>query len=85
MAPSQTNLDIKAALDQLADACGLSGESGTEYLFRVLVDVMEHIGVSGASVIVESHKDGLCYDMNSLMADAIEEVLAHRMKTCGSA
>jgi hypothetical protein len=59
---------IYDALDDLMQACGLSGESGSETLFHALSDATKELDFS---IVEQSHRDGLCYDVNALLADGI--------------
>ena len=74
---------IHKALGDLMVACGLGrSESGTEIFVGVLADA---VGGVDWSVVEQSHKDGLCFDVNCLLAEEIEVALrrqefAHRFR-----
>ena len=59
---------IYEALNHLLKACDLTGESGTEVLFDLLSEAVDELD---QSIITRSHEDGLCYDVNALLADGI--------------
>jgi hypothetical protein len=73
---TETNRKIHAALNGLMAACELQGESGTETLFGLLYDAVGNVSDEW-HIVDESHDEGLCYDVNCLLADAIEEALGH--------
>jgi chemotaxis regulatin CheY-phosphate phosphatase CheZ len=73
---TQTNRDIKKALNALMKACGLSGESGTEQLYEILSGIVLERDLEIRATVEESHANGLCYDVNALLADAVAEVLS---------
>ena len=60
--------NIHKALNELMSACGFSGEIGTERLFHVLLQAIEAVHDEWDSVVGQSHRDGLCYDVNVLLA-----------------
>jgi len=66
-----------AALNQLMTAIGLSGESGTEALFDVLQNAVDDVAGEW-HVVEQSHKDGLCYDVNAMLAQAIAKHGGHK-------
>ena len=68
MAWTEQQTKIHAALNQLMKACDLSGESGTERMFGILSDAIDNVDWS---IVEQSHRDGLCYDVNCLLTDAI--------------
>ena len=72
--------NIHKALNQLMSACGLCGESGTERLFPVLSQAVEAVDVKWDSVVGQSHRNGLCYDVNGLLADEIASILKKKEK-----
>jgi hypothetical protein len=59
-----TNRDIYVALNDLMNACGLSGESGTEVLFDVLFDAVPQ-GNARKSV----NRTGARPDVRPMVAD----------------
>jgi hypothetical protein len=76
MSPTPTNRAIHAALNQLMAACGLTGESGTERLFmNVLCPAIGQVEADW-DIVDDSHAQGLCFDVNAMLADAIEQQLA---------
>jgi hypothetical protein len=78
-AATEVNRKIYAALNSLMAACGLVGENGTEILFYVLRDAV--VSVQNEWSIVEgSHDEGLCFNVNALLAQQIEEALAQYAK-----
>jgi hypothetical protein len=77
MSVSDRNRRIKTALNDLMKACGYSGESGTEALFDVLFDAVHDVRENW-DIVEESHEDGLGFDVNSMLADHIEEALLTR-------
>ena len=58
-------------------ACGFVGESGSERLFWVLRDAVQMVADEW-HIVEQSHKDGLCYNVNALLSDAIAEALKLR-------
>jgi hypothetical protein len=74
--------EIHKALNQLMTACGLSGESGTEKLFMVLSDAVKAAEVKWG-VVEQSHEEGLCYDVNALLADEMVKALAEMDRRMG--
>ena len=66
--------NIHAALNQLMAACGFIGKSGTEKLFIVLADAVEEVEDNWDEV-EQGRKDGLCNDMNALLAQKIKGIL----------
>ena len=60
---------IRKALNQLMNACGFRGESGSETLFPVLLHAVEAVDAKWDNVVEQSHEDGLRYDVNALLAD----------------
>lgn len=68
---------INNALDTLMKACGFQGESGTEELFDALSVAMENVQ-NEWHVVEQSHKDGLCYDVNHMLARALVKELSER-------
>jgi hypothetical protein len=71
---SNRNRKIDVILDALMSACGFVGESGSERFFWVLFDAVQKVGDEW-HVVKQSHKDGLCYNVNALLSDAISEVM----------
>jgi hypothetical protein len=65
---------IEIALDALMGACGFVGESGTERMFGVLFEAVQRVADEW-DVVRDSHEDGLCYNVNALLSDAIAEAL----------
>jgi hypothetical protein len=64
---------IHAALNSLMKACGLdNSESATEVLFGILEDAVLNVADQWDEVVEQSHRDGLCYDVNALLAQAID-------------
>jgi len=80
--PLERKIDV--ALDALMGACGFVGESGTERLFCVLYEAVEHVA-DNWDIVDQSHKDGLCYNVNAMLSSAIAEVLAARRAPDGGA
>jgi hypothetical protein len=70
---------IYAALNDLMNACGLSGESGTEVLFDVLFDAVHNVD---EDIYRESHAEGLCFDVCALLAEQIEIALSAHDEHC---
>jgi hypothetical protein len=63
---------IRTALNQLQLACGLdNSESSTEELFDVLSKAVELVDWK---IVENSHAEGLSYDVNCLLAEAIDSV-----------
>ena len=71
---------IHKALGELVSACGFSGESGTERLFPFLLEAVEAVDGKWDSVVGQSHRDGLCCDVNALLAEEIASILKKREK-----
>ena len=65
-----TDEKVYSALNQLMAACGLQGESGSEALLDLLE---EAVGNVDRDIIEQSHADGLCYDVNWLLVEALTE------------
>lgn len=72
---TKENKAIYRALNHLCRACGFAGESGTEEMLAVLTIAMELVE-NEWYIVEQSHDDGLSYDVNSMLADAICKVLA---------
>lgn len=66
---------IHTALNSLMKACNLQGESGTEKLFFILNEAIDDVDWN---IVEQRHKDGLCYDVNCLLAEAIDNALGER-------
>jgi hypothetical protein len=62
---------IRQALNQLMRACGLSGDSGTEELFGVLQVAVQAVEEQWDDVVGQSHREGLCFDVNAFLAGRI--------------
>ena len=58
-------------------ACGFVGESGSERLFWVLRDAVQMVADEW-HIVEQNHKDGLSYNVNALLSDAIAEALKLR-------
>ena len=71
---------IRKALNQLMNACGFRGESGSETLFPVLLHAVEAVDAKWDNVVEQSHEDGLRYDVNALLADELVRSLKQREK-----
>ena len=63
---------IYHALNDLMKACGLSGESGTEILAAALREATSDPDMW--ETLKDSHREGLCYDMNQLLAEALDRL-----------
>ena len=74
---TEKNKRIHKALNVLMEACGFQGESGTEELFDTLLTATANVHEEW-NIVNKSHEDGLCYDVNGLLADAIEKVVTTR-------
>jgi hypothetical protein len=70
-----TNDDVERniydALNALMRACGLSGESGTEQLYGLLSGIILEYDEQIRRTIRDSHDEGLCLDVNALLADLL--------------
>ena len=80
---TETEESIHKALGELVSACGFSGESGTERLFPFLLEAVEAVDGKWDSVVGQSHRDGLCCDVNALLAEEIASILKKREKMIG--
>jgi hypothetical protein len=58
-------------------ACGFVGESGSEGMFWVLLEAVQKVA-DNWQIVRESHQDGLSYNVNALLSDAIAEALKSR-------
>jgi len=67
---SNRKSEIYRALNELMAACGLNGESGTEKLAVVLRDIL--LDKNMWRTIKASHAEGLFYDVNALLAEALD-------------
>jgi hypothetical protein len=65
---------IVAALNDLMKTCGHSGESGTEAMFQVLADAIDAVAEDWG-MVEQSHAEGLSYDVNAMLARAIDDRL----------
>ncbi len=74
---TETNRKIHAALNTLMEACGFQGESGTEALFDALAMAVGSVE-NDWHIVDQSHADGLCYDVNSMLANALVKALTDR-------
>ena len=72
-----THRKIDIALDALMGACGFVGESGSEGMFWVLLEAVQKVA-DNWQIVRESHQDGLSYNVNALLSDAIAEALKLR-------
>jgi hypothetical protein len=63
--------EIRQALNTIMKACGFTGESGTEALFEVLDCAVTSVAEQWDEVVGQSHRDGLCYDVNAMLAREI--------------
>ena len=72
---TETNQKIYTALNSLMAACDLVGESGTEILFGVLSEAVARVDEQWL-IVENNQKNGLCYDVNALLADQMEAALA---------
>ena len=72
---TETERKIDTALGALMGACGFMGESGTERMFWVLFEAVHTVAEKWEEVVEQSHKDGLFYNVNALLSDAIAESL----------
>ena len=66
---------IYKALNEIMSACGLSGESGMEKLFHILSKAIQDIEDEWDDVVEESHKEGLCYNVNAWLANEIAKAI----------
>jgi hypothetical protein len=67
---------IKDALNELQQACGFGrSESGTEALFGVLSEAIFRVDRAD---VEESYANGLCCDVNAMLAGEIEKLLAEK-------
>lgn len=67
---------IDRPLNDLMKACDYHGESGTEEFFWVLADAVARVKKDWDAVVGQSHRNGLCYDVNALLTDALVDVLS---------
>jgi hypothetical protein len=65
---------LHTALNTLMDACGFTGETGTECMFEILEAAAQDVRDQWREV-EDSHKDGLCYDVNAMLAYALDKQL----------
>jgi hypothetical protein len=72
-----THRKIDIALDALMGACGFVGESGSEGMFWVLLEAVQNVA-DNWQIVRESHQDGLSYNVNALLSEAIAEALKSR-------
>ena len=73
---------LHKALNELMSACGFSGEIGTERRLHVPLQAMEDVDDEWDSVVGQSHRDGLCYDVNALLAYKIASITLEEGKSC---
>lgn len=71
---TKQNEEIHKALGILMEACGYKGESGTEWFHDALCEAIAEVERNW-HVVERSHKDGLCYDVTFLWADALEKAV----------
>jgi hypothetical protein len=62
---------VYKSLDLMMRTCGFSGETGTEAFFKVLERAMSSVGEQWDEVVGQSHRDGLAYDVNAMLANEI--------------
>jgi hypothetical protein len=74
---NETEEKVYRSLDLLMEACNLEGESGTEVLFDILYQAVQSVDRQW-HVIERSHKDGLCYDVNTMLTEEILKFLSKR-------
>ena len=67
---------IYKGLNLIMKACGFQGESGTEALFAVLWNATDAVSENWDEVVGQSHRDGLCYDVNAWLAHMIASAVA---------
>jgi hypothetical protein len=72
------NRNVFEALNMLMKACGLSDESDTEELYEILSDIIFETDREIRKTVKQSHKDGLCYDVNALLAGSIADAVVQR-------
>jgi hypothetical protein len=64
--------EIHVALNKIMKACGLDqSESSTEALFAILDNAVTSVAEQYDDVVGQSHRDGLCYDVNAWLAQEI--------------
>lgn len=71
---TKQNEEITKALDDLMTACGYKGESGTEWFFGALSTALDEVEENW-NIVIQSYEDGLCYNINALLADALENAV----------
>jgi hypothetical protein len=79
----ETEREINAALNALMAACGIAGESGMERMFWVLQEAVQTVA-DNWDIVERSHEDGLCYDVNALLSDAIAVILQEQAASSGA-
>jgi hypothetical protein len=69
--------EIHAALNKIMKACGLDqSESSTEILFAILDRAVTSVAEQFDDVVGQSHRDGLCYNVNAWLASEIARAAA---------
>jgi hypothetical protein len=68
--------EIFDGLQKIMKACGLKGESGTELLFTILDRAVTSVAEQWDDVVGQSHRDGLCYDVNAWLAGVAKAAAA---------
>jgi hypothetical protein len=63
-------------LNAMCDVIGYTGETGTEALFLDLEKAVKAVRKGWRGTVARSHRIGLAYDVNALLAGALEEVLS---------
>ena len=66
-------MTIYNALNALMEACGLEGESGTEILAAALREATSDPSLW--ETVKDSHREGLFYDVNHLLAEKLERLI----------
>jgi hypothetical protein len=74
--PAPKEDEIRNALLALMKACDLTGESGTDHLFHVLLEACKRVKSRDyRKIVLKSYRDGLCFDVTWLITERIMEVM----------
>lgn len=74
---TQEQTEIWRGLNTIMKACGFDqSESSTEAFFEVLDTALTSVAEQWDEVVGQSHRDGLCYDVNAMLAQEIAKAAA---------
>jgi hypothetical protein len=78
---TQEQTEIKRGLNTIMKACGFDqSESSTEAFFEILDSAVGSVAEQREAVVEESHRDGLCFDVNAMLAREIAKAAARRAR-----